>query len=114
MLIVLFTFLGLVFGGTGSVLVYRALAGILRQMRLTREGLTAQAQVVAIVPSRMTVNGMPQATIRYRYQDHIGRPHEGKTPMMPADEAETWREGDSGVVRFDRARPQVSTWVGKP
>jgi hypothetical protein len=113
MLIVIFTFLGLVFGGTGSVLVYYALAGIFRQIRLTRDGLTAQAQVLEVVPSRMTVNGMPQATIRYRYQDHLGRPHEGKTSMMAADEAEEWREGATGVVRFDRARPRVSTWVGK-
>jgi len=113
MLIVIFTFLGLVFGGTGSFLVYRALTGIFRDLRLTREGLTAQAEVLEVVPRRMTVNGMPQATIRYRYQDHVGRPHEGKTPMMSAFDAEEWKKGDTALVRFDRSRPDVSTWIGK-
>jgi Protein of unknown function (DUF3592) len=112
-MIVIFTLVGLVVGGTGSVMVYKALAGIWQELHLGREGLTAQAEVLEVVPRRITVNDMPLATIRYRYHDHLGRPHEGKTPMMPADEAESWQKGATATVRFDRARPQRSTWMGK-
>jgi hypothetical protein len=112
-LIVVFTIVGLVFGGTGTFLAVRSLTGIWGELRLGREGLTAQAEVIDVVPRRFTVNGVQQATIRYRYHDHVGRRHEGKTPMMPVEEAEMWKKGDTAIVRFHRSRPKVSTWVGK-
>jgi hypothetical protein len=54
-----------------------------------------------------------QWNLHYRYQDNQGKFHIGKIPLSP-EEAEGWKEGDIGRVRYDRRRPQKSVWMGKP
>jgi hypothetical protein len=81
-----------------------------RERRLLREGLTAQGTVLAVEPSNVAVNRVRQWQVRYRYQDHIGRSHEGSTGALSPDEAHAVGAGDPLTVRFDRQRPEESTW----
>jgi Protein of unknown function (DUF3592) len=94
----------------GGVLVWSA-RRLRRERRLLREGLTAQATVVAIEPSSVSVNRVRQWNVRYRYSDHFGRPQEGKSAPVPPAAVEALAVGDTVEVRFNRERPEESLWV---
>jgi hypothetical protein len=89
----------------------------LRQWRTRRrllvEGVPAEATVTAVHETRVSVNRVRQWRIRYRYRDHLGQTHEGRSGYLSPHDVEDWREGDRGAVRFDRDRPEVSVWVGR-
>jgi hypothetical protein len=108
-----FTILGLVFAPIGGVIFLNGVRGILRQLRLQTEGTRADAAVVEVTETNLSVNGVPQWRIRYRYQDHRGRPHTGDSGAMPPEEAEPWKVGDTGIVHFDPHAPKKSIWVGR-
>ena len=82
------------------------------RLRLQQEGLTAEGTVVDVRPGNIRINRVQQWNLHYRYQDHRGKFQTGKIPLSP-EEAETWKEGDTGKVRYDRLRPQKSIWIGK-
>lgn len=83
---------------------------LLREWRLLRGGETAQGSVLAIEPTSVSVNRVRQWRVRYRYQDHLGRAHEGTTGPLPPYEAGAVETGAPLTVRFDRQRPEESTW----
>jgi Protein of unknown function (DUF3592) len=95
----------------GGVLV-RTATHLWRELRLLHEGMTAQGTVFAIEPSSVAVNRIRQWNVRYRYKDHFGRPQEGKSGPVPPAAVEAVAVGDTVEVRFDRARPEESVWVG--
>jgi uncharacterized protein DUF3592 len=97
----------------GGVLVWSA-TRLRRERRLLREGLTAQATVVAIEPSSVAVNRVRQWNVQYRYQDHFGRTHEGKSGPVPPTAVEALAAGDAIDLRFNREHPDESLWVSKP
>ena len=110
----------LIFVGLGGVLTllggglaFGSLRSIFRTLRLSREGLTAEGTILHVGPTNTTINRVQQWRIRYRYRDHLGRTQEAESHLLSPDEASGWRKGDTGMVRFDRARPQESVWVGK-
>lgn len=94
----------------GGVVSGWSALGMWREQRLLRRGLTAQGTVLAIEPSAVAVNRVRQWQVRYRYQDHLGRAHEGSSGALPPDEAHAVAVGDALTVRFDRARPEESVW----
>lgn len=108
-----FTLLGLVFAPIGGVIFFKGVRGIMRQLRLQTEGTRADATVVEVEPANVSFNGVPQWQIRYRYQDHRGRTHGGQSGVMAPEEAEPWKVGDTGVIRFDPHAPKKSFWVGR-
>jgi hypothetical protein len=81
-----------------------------REWRLLRTGETAPGTVLAVEPTNLRVNRVQQWRVRYRYQDHLGRSHEGVTGSLPPREAGAVEIGGTLVVRFDRQRPEDSTW----
>jgi len=89
-------------GGTLSVVTGR---GLVRTWRLLRIGQPARGSVIAIRETQVTVNRQRQWEIRYRYQDHVGRTHEGTSGPVAPHEAQALTDGDSIDVRFDRAEP---------
>jgi hypothetical protein len=101
---------GCLAGLFGGVVFARSALRIRREWRLLREGLTAQGTVLAIEPSNVAVNRVRQWEVRYRYQDHVGRSHEGSSGALPPDEAHAVAAGDAVTVRFDRHRPEQSVW----
>jgi hypothetical protein len=95
-------------GGTLSVVTGRDLV---RTWRMLRTGQPARGTVIAIRETNVTVNRQRQWEIRYRYQDHVGRTHEGTSGSVSPHEAHALTEGDAIDVRFDRAEPAYSAWI---
>jgi hypothetical protein len=103
--------------GSGVVALFGTLLGrqvlrIRRDRRIWREGMLADATVVAVEETSFRVARVVQGRIRYRYRDHLGQAREGDTGALPPGEVEGWQADDAGKVRFDRARPQDSVWIG--
>jgi hypothetical protein len=109
----LFAGIGAVFGGIGGFLVLRSLRRVLAVLRLFREGIPAQGTVVEVAPSSVSINRVPQWVIKYSYRDPMGQTREGESDYMSPDEASEWKEGDTGSIRFDAARPELSYWLGR-
>jgi Protein of unknown function (DUF3592) len=108
-----FSALGSLLAISGLIILWRAVARRKFTERLLREGSRAQAEVVEIFATHFRINRVPQWAIRYRYRDLFGGTHEGRTPPMPPDQAQHWKPGDRGEVRFETRRPQRSIWVGR-
>ena len=110
-------FASAVLGGTfaliGGIFFFRSLRQVRRGLRLRREGTVAEATIMEVAPSSVTINRVRQWQIHYRYKDHFGQTQEGESEPLPPNEVSDWHAGDTGVVRFDQQRPQDSVWVGK-
>lgn len=104
------TGLGSLLALAGGVLVTRIATRIWRERRLLREGMPAQGTVIAVEPGNLAVNNVRQWRVRYRYQDHVGRPQEGASGLLPPEEARAVGVGDALSVRFDREHPGESVW----
>ena len=109
----IFTGLGSFFAGLGGWIFLRGLRSILREVRLHREGTRTEATVTDVEPANVSFNGVGQWRLRYRYRDHRGRERHGESNLIPPDEAEQWKPGDTGTARFDVHAPGKSIWVGK-
>lgn len=102
--------LGSVFTLVGGTLFVVTGRRVLRGWRILRTGQAARGSVIAIRPTNVSVNRRRQWEIRYRYDDHLGRAHEGTSGSLPPREVEAFAVGDAIDVRFDRARPEHSIW----
>jgi hypothetical protein len=109
---IIFTVLGGFFTVVGGYIFWRGLSQSRSREQLQREGFTTEATVTQVSPRNVWVNGVQQWAIHYEYRDDRSRTHEGKSPLSP-EEAEAWKEGDKGVVRYDRGRPKRSVWLGR-
>jgi hypothetical protein len=109
----IFALVGTVLTGIGGLIFVRGVRGILRELRLREEGAMVQATVVDVGPANVSFNGVPQWRVVYRYVDHRGREHEGRSTVMPPEEAQAWKPGDTATARFDTRAPRKSIWIGK-
>jgi hypothetical protein len=107
------TGLGGLFGLAGGAIVLFSLAKRLSQTRLRRHGMSADGTVTAVEVTNFSVNRVPQWIVRYRYNDYRGRTHEGKSPFLSPVEANDWKEGDTGKIKYDRERSDKSLWIGR-
>jgi hypothetical protein len=107
-----FTGLGSIFTLIGGFILLNARNQSRAKERLQREGQTTEGTIVEVRPGTIRINRVQQWNLHYRYQDNRGKFHIGKIPLSP-EEAEGWKEGDTGRVRYDRLRPQKSIWIGK-
>ncbi|HEV8712575.1 MAG TPA: DUF3592 domain-containing protein [Candidatus Binatia bacterium] len=110
---VVFIVLGAIFASIGGFLFFRDLRRIRHELRLRHVGIAAEGIVLEVRPSNTKINNVRQWNIYYRYPDHLGQTHEGRSDPLPPDEAWVWQAGDTGIVRFDQQHPQNSVWVGK-
>jgi Protein of unknown function (DUF3592) len=110
---IVFTGLGSLLAAAGGAILWWAAARRKLVHELAREGMRVDGEVVEVAPANFRINWTPQLTIRYRYRDHAGMVHEGKTPPLASEEAQRSRAGDRGEVRYERDRPQRSVWIGK-
>ena len=101
---------GSLFALIGGVLFVRSATRIWRERRLLREGQTAQGTVLAIEPTNVAVNNVPQWEVRYRYPDQFGRAQEGTSGPVPPEAAQAVGIGDALTVRFNREHPEDSVW----
>jgi len=112
-LALIFAGLGALFATVGGIVLVRAVRHWRANSRLRHSGTPADATVESIGPARITINGVPQLVVRYRYQDSSGRSRTGRSDPMSPEEAEAWKTGDRGRVRFDAHLPQRSLWLGR-
>ncbi|HEU4617233.1 MAG TPA: DUF3592 domain-containing protein, partial [Gammaproteobacteria bacterium] len=109
----IFAVLGAAFASAGGIVFGRGLVHSRVESRLRREGARAEAVVERVGPSRITINGVPQLVVRYRYRDASGRSRAGKSDPMPPREAAAWKAGDRARIRYDPQLPQRSLWLGR-
>lgn len=76
-------------------------------------GATARATVTEVEQTYTRVNGRYLWRVRYEYTDSAGQTHWGASGLLDSREAQTWRPGDQVFVRYDRAQPSMSVWVGR-
>jgi len=97
----------------GLSLVGRGVRQVWRLARLYRHGQPADATITAVHETNVTINRRIQWAIDFTFRDHVGQVQHGTSAPMPPDEALEWREGDTGIIRFDPQRPGDSVWVGQ-
>ena len=108
-----FMALGVIFAGVGGLLVFIGGKETMRQWRLWRTGIPVPATVTSITSSSVTINGVRQLQICYRYKDSLGVTHDGSSSPMSPDRAAEWSKGDRGFARFDQQNTDSSIWTGK-
>jgi len=107
-----FIAIGGVFALIGAGLTWDSLRAIFGILRVAREGSVAQGRVLWVGPTSTSINRVRQWQIHYEYRDLMGRALRGASQLLAPEEASRWREGDSGTIRYDRKRPEISVWMG--
>jgi hypothetical protein len=110
MMSVMFTLMGGFFAIAGAVILAYGIRGGRRATRLRETGLTAEATVTAVQPTRMTINGRRQGRVSFEFRDYQGRVQTGRSGYLPLDDAMRWKAGDRAAIRYDRDRPGESLW----
>jgi hypothetical protein len=105
-------FVGAVVGAIGGALVVTGLRTRRVRRELLRSGSSAAATVIEAGPCGMSITGVPQWRVRYRFRDASGREHEGKCSLSP-EEGRRWRQGAVGRVRYDARNPGSQVWTGE-
>lgn len=85
---------------------------LLVHVRVQRNGVAAQATVIDVAPTGVTVNRVPQWRLKYEFRDERGGRHEGASDYLKPHEAAEWQTGDRGTVRYDRNRAADNVWLG--
>jgi hypothetical protein len=107
----IFAIVGAVLATVGGFLVVNAWRTAKLTAELIRSGALATATVVDVSPGNLRINGVPQWRLRYCFQDSRGKGYEGSCTLSPVD-AESWRQGAEGKVRYDARNPRLHVWVG--
>ena len=107
----LFVVISLPILAAGGFLLWRGIRKVRAAVRLARDGTRAEATVVSVRASNMTINDRTQVIVRFRFKDKTGAAHEGDS--WPVEPSEGWRAGDRGVVRYDPGDPAGALWVGR-
>ena len=99
--------------GVGAAFLRRSIGQARLEWRLERRGAAATGMVVEICDRRLAINGVRQWRLSYEYDDFQARRHTG-THDLPEEEAQLWRVGDVGEVRYDPGKPGDAIWLGRP
>jgi hypothetical protein len=103
--------LGVAFSALGGTFVWLGVSQARKEQRLREHGTTTDATVVAIEPTGTRVNGRYLWHVRYTYEDLHGAVHDGESGYLDAEEARSFRVGDTVFVRYDPASPATSAWL---
>ena len=109
----IFCGLGAIITLLGGFVVLKAISGARFERRMREQGLTTAAEVFEVAPTGYMLNRVRQWKVHYRYRDHAGIEHEGRSPSMSPEQAQRWHPGDRVKIRFDRLRPGRSAWTGE-
>lgn len=104
--------MGACFGGVGAFLFLKGARRVLRERRLRAHGTLTDGTITAVSPTRVSFNRQQQWAVSYEYRDHVGRAHRGQSGYLSPMDAQHWKPGDVGKVRFDREQPHDSIWLG--
>ena len=104
--------LGALLSLLGGFVLLKAISAARLLRQLEEHGHSIDARVIAVAPTGYTLNLSRQWVVRYRYRDHAGIEHDGRSPPLPMVEAQRWQPGDRVSVLFDSMRPNRSAWTG--
>ena len=77
--------------------------------RIRRSGVPRLAMITEVQTAALE-GGSAMFTVKYRYVDDAGVPHEGRSPFLGYDP--TLRStGSQCEIRFDPRRPELSAWM---
>ena len=110
-LALVFSVVGAVLAAVGGFIVGNALRTRATRRRLLDSGAIAAGTVIDIGPANLRINGIQQWELRYSFRDAHGCAHEGKR-VVSHDEAQGWRPGAVGRVRYDSRDPRAQLWTG--
>jgi len=96
----------------GTIFLFSLIKRISRN-RILESGMPAEAEVISVGPTNMSINRVRQWRITYHYHDLYGRVQQGRSDYLMPHEADSWNTGDTGRVMYDRERPEKSIWLGK-
>lgn len=112
MLTLAFGLMGAGFAGVGGFLLLSAFRKRNREIALELHGTLVSATVLDVAPGNLRINGIPQWKLKYRFSDSRGGRHDGSCSLSP-DEAQAWKPGQAGRVRYDSRNPRSHAWVGR-
>jgi hypothetical protein len=108
-----FSLMGGVLVLLGGVALVRAYKKVLRQARLSREGVVVEGTAVGLRMASLKIDEVQQWAIRYTYRDDRGTVHEADSEPLSFEEAQTWRQGDKCRVMMNPKIPEESYWAGR-
>jgi hypothetical protein len=109
---VVFGIVGTVFTIIGGVMLRGVMRRAALEARLRERGLNARAKVIEVSATAWKVNGVQQWRLRYEYEDRQGGRHVRSETLAPSD-AQQWKAGDVGGVRYDPSSPRDAMWIGR-
>jgi hypothetical protein len=104
--------MGVVFTAIGAICLGIAIRQTVSDARLQRGGVLTEATVTQVMRSDTMIDRVWQARVGYEFNDEHGEPQEGRSPLMPEPDAAQWTAGRRVYVKYDRARPSKSLWIG--
>jgi hypothetical protein len=110
---VVFCGIGAVLTLLGGFIMLKAISNARFVRRLREQGFSVEAEVIEVTPTGYMLNRVRQWVVLYRYRDHSGIEHDGRSPTMQKEEAERWHPGDRVTVYFDPLKPGRSAWTAE-
>ena len=104
--------MGVVFTSIGVICLGIAIPQVVSGARLRRHGVLTEAVVTDVVPANVKIDRVQQVRIGFHFNDERGVRQEGRSPLMPEPDAAQWTAGRRVYVKYDRARPSKSLWIG--
>jgi Protein of unknown function (DUF3592) len=105
--------IGVAFTALGGTYVWLGV----RQRRTTQRplqfGTTTEATVTAIEMTGTRVNRRRLWHVLYTYEDMYGAVHTGESRYLSAEEAQSYRLGETVFVRYDLTSPATNAWLGR-
>ncbi len=105
---------GLVLGTVGGFIVRRALMIAARDKRLLQSGIQLTATVTDVRRSPIDINRQARWHVHYRYDYSAGRSFEGRSRALPGETVESFKPGDSVLIKADPRQPAESLFLGAP
>ncbi|MGE0165344.1 MAG: DUF3592 domain-containing protein [Dongiaceae bacterium] len=105
---------GLVLGAVGGFIIRRALMIAARDKRLMQSGIQLTATVTDVRRSPIDINRQARWHVHYRYDYSAGRSFEGRSRALPGETVESFKPGDSVLIKVDPRQPAESLFLGAP
>lgn len=105
--------IGVSFSALGGTFIWLGVKQARTEQQLRQFGTTTEATVVAIERTGARVNRRRLWHIQYTYEDLHGTIHPGESGYLEADEAHSFKVGETVLVRYDPASPATSIWLSR-
>jgi hypothetical protein len=108
----IFGLVGLVLTPIGGVLAIREFRRAALEARLRARGTSTQGVVTQLSEESFQEDDEYMWRLTFEYADARGQRHVSALTVS-RDEAQHWKVGDVGLVRYDAANPTQAVWLGR-